>query len=180
MPQKALLNPGSLTTWARPFWYLGNTKLIEISSTSVALAESTNPYCSRIGFIILVPIPSIWALKSANFLLISIPFKASLEADKPAPHNSFASNSKLKTKERKAFNPLKWLTCWSNFFWNFSLLNLIPLRALIRADKICLTPTDSPLIDKSNWRAFKDNSSIGSLKKSSGQNSDLKDALNLW
>ncbi len=70
----------------------------------------SNPNCSRNGFIILVAKPSIWALNSVNFLLISTPFKAALEASKPAPHNSLASKSKLKVKEMKAFNALKWLT----------------------------------------------------------------------
>lgn len=94
--------------------------------------------------------PSIFVLKSPNNLLISAPFKAILEASNPAPHNSFASNSKLKEKERKAFKAFKCSTCLSNFFWNFSLFNLTPLRALMTADKICLTPTELPLIDKSN------------------------------
>jgi hypothetical protein len=61
-----------------------------------------------------------------------------------------------------------------------SFANLTPLRALIRAEIIFLTPVDFPFTDKSTWRAFRDNSSTGSLKKSPGHNPDLKVEQKLW
>ena len=178
LSQKALLNPGSFTTWAIPFSYLGKAKLKLTSSISVALAASTNENCSRSGLTIVLTKPSTVSLDFCNKALTSNPL--TFEAANPAPHNSFASNLNSKQKDKNAFKAFNLSTWFSNFFWNLAFSNLTSFRALIREVKRYLAPVEFPLTDNTNCRAFKDNSSSGAVKNSSGRNSDLNDAFKLW
>ena len=144
----------------------------------MALAASTNAYWVSKGLTLFSTNASTKVLSIPKKALTSNPL--TFEASKPAPHNSLASNWNSKQKDKNAFKAFNLSTWFSNFFWNLAFSNLTPFKASIRAVKRYLPPVEFPLTDNNNCNAFKDNSSSGAVKNSSGRNSDLNEALKLW